>query len=79
MSTARVVGLMIAWVLASVMIAVVTSILVTELLRFLGVVETGESSYTRSINVVFGVTVVALVAVPFVFRNRFARLSSGDQ
>jgi hypothetical protein len=79
MSTARVVGLMIAWILASVMIAVVTAIVATEVLRVLGFVETGEPSYATAINVVFGVTLIALIAVPFVFRRRFGRLGEGDQ
>jgi hypothetical protein len=79
MSTARVVGLMIAWILASVMIAVVTAIVATEVLRVLGFVETGEASYAITINVVFGVTLIALIAVPFVFRHRFGRLGEGDQ
>ncbi len=79
MSTARVIGLVVAWMLASIMIAVVTAIVATELLRLFGLVESGESSYSIAINVVFVVVLVALVVVPFVFRNRFERLPNIEQ
>lgn len=79
MSTARVIGLLIAWTLASIMIAVVTAIVVTEVLRLLGLVETGESSYSIAINTVFVIVLVVLVAVPFVFRKRFERLPNNQQ
>lgn len=79
MSTARVIGLLIAWTLASIMIAVVTAIVATEVLHLLGLVETGESSYSIAINTVFVIVLVALVAVPFVFRNRFERLPNKQQ
>ena len=63
--------LFVAWLLASVMIAVVMAILGTEVLRLVGIVESGESSYSVVLNVLFGVVLVVLVAVPFVFRRRF--------
>ena len=79
MSTARVIGLLIAWTLASIMIAVVTAIVATEVLRLVGLVETGESSYSIAINTVFVIVLVVLVAVPFVFRRRFERLPNKQQ
>jgi hypothetical protein len=79
MSTARIIGLLIAWVLASVMIAVVTAIVATEVLRLFGLIEIGESTYAIALNVVFVVVLVVLVAVPFVFRNRFERLPNNQQ
>ncbi len=78
MSTAKLVGLFAVWVLASVMIAVVAAIVLTEVLRLVGVVEVGETSYAVSINVVFVIVFVGLVAVPFVLRSRFEDLR-GDQ
>lgn len=71
MPTWKLIIYIIAWALASVMIAVVTAIIATEILRLAGVVESGESSYTIALNVVFVVTFVALLAVPIVFRDRF--------
>ena len=71
MPTWKLLLLFAGWILASVMIAVVTAIVITEVLAVVGVVESGESSYSISLNVVFLVTLLALVAVPFVFRRRF--------
>ncbi len=71
MPTWKLILLFVAWVFASVMIAVVIAILGTEVLRFVGIVESGEASYTVALNAVFGVVLVVLVAVPFVFRRRF--------
>ena len=71
MPTWKLILLFVAWLLASVMIAVVIAILGTEVLRLVGIVESGESSYSVALNVLFGVVFVALVAVPFVFRRRF--------
>lgn len=79
MSTSRVIFLLIAWTLASVMIAVVTAIVATEVLRLFGLVDTGESSYSIAINTVFAVVLVALIAVPFVFRKRFERFPNQQQ
>lgn len=62
----------IAWFFVSVFIAVVAAIVATELARVIGVVETGESSYSAVLNLVFVVVFVALLAVPIVFRKRFA-------
>ena len=71
MPTWKLLLMFVGWILASVMMAVVTAIVVTELLLLLGFVDQGESSYSVSLNVVFVVTLIALVAVPFVFRRRF--------
>lgn len=71
MPTWKLILLFVAWLFASVMIAVVIAILGTEVLRLVGIVESGESSYSVALNVLFGVVFVALVAVPFVFRRRF--------
>lgn len=67
----------IGWVLASVFTAVVTAILVTEVLRAVGVVSTGESSYTVSLNATFLVVFLVVVSVPFVFRRRFTSTTGG--
>lgn len=71
MPTGKLIALMLGWVLASVMIAVVTAIVVVELLRLLGIAESGTSGYSVALNIVFGVVLAALVAVPFVLRRRF--------
>lgn len=71
MPTGKLIALMLGWVLASVMIAVVTAIVVVEMVRLLGVVESGTSGYTLALNAVFGVVLAVLVAVPFLFRRRF--------
>lgn len=67
----KLVGLLIAWVLAAVAIAVVTAIVVTELLDVVGAVESGQASYDRAINGIALIVFVALVSVPVVFRRRF--------
>ena len=78
MGTLKLVGLGIAWALASIAIAYVAAILGTELLDVVGVVESGESSYTIAINAILLVVFVGLVLVPFVFRNRFVDLEADD-
>lgn len=78
MSNSKLIWYSIGWFLASVMIGVVTSIVVTEMLSLTPWVETGESSYRVTLNVVFLLVVVVLVAVPFVFRDRF-RLPAEDE
>ena len=74
----KLVGLGIAWALASIAIAYVAAILGTELLDVVGIVESGESSYTIAINAILLVVFVGLVLVPFVFRNRFVDLEADD-
>jgi hypothetical protein len=71
MSMPKLIGFLIAWVLAAIAIAVVTAIVLTEFLDVVGVVESGQPSYDRTINGTALVVFVALVAVPVVFRKRF--------
>lgn len=71
MPTRKLIWMSLLWLLASVMIAVVTAIVAVELLRLLGAVESGAQSYTVALNVVFAIVFVVLVLVPFVFRDRF--------
>lgn len=71
MGTWKLIGLGIAWALASIAIAFVTAILGTELLDVVGIVESGESSYTIAINAILLVVFVGLILVPFLLRNRF--------
>lgn len=71
MGTLKLIGLGIAWTLASLAIAFVAAILATEVLDVIGVVESGETSYTVAINTILVVVFVALVSVPFIFRDRF--------
>lgn len=70
MSTPKLIGLLVAWVLASVTIAVVAAIVVTELLDVIGVVESGQRSYSWAINVIALGVFIALVSVPFLLRDR---------
>ncbi|MGI9666824.1 MAG: hypothetical protein ACR2N2_06945 [Acidimicrobiia bacterium] len=73
MPTWKIIGMAIAWAFAAGFIAVVTAILVAEVLRLVGIVDSGDGSYGVSLNIVFGVVFVALLAVPVVFRRRFAQ------
>jgi hypothetical protein len=78
MSTGKLILLSVAWVLASLTMGVVVGVFVTEILRLAGLVETGSSGYSLSLNVVtFGVFIL-LVAVPFVFRRRFVEKDAND-
>ena len=79
MSNSRLIWYSIGWVLASVMVAVVAAIVLTEVLSLTPWVETGESSYNLTLNVVFLVVLVGLVAVPFVFRERFRLPAQADE
>jgi hypothetical protein len=71
MSAWKLVALMIGWVLAAVAIAVVTAILLTELLVLIGVVDWGTPSYSWAINGLALVVFIPLVLVPVIFRKRF--------
>lgn len=73
MSTGKLVGLLIAWVFAALAIAVVASIVFTEFLRVIGLVESGQPSYSWALNGIAAVVFVGVVAVPFVFRDRFTQ------
>lgn len=71
MGTLKLIGLGIAWALASIAIAFVAAILGTELLDVVGIVESGESSYTIAINAIMLAVFIGLILVPFFLRNRF--------
>lgn len=71
MSTWKIIAMAIAWAFAAGFIAVVSAIVLTELLNLVGFVESGEDSYSIALNVTFFVVFVALLAVPVVFRSRF--------
>jgi hypothetical protein len=78
MSTLKLIGLGIAWMLAAFAIAVVVAILATELLDVIGVVESGEASYSFAINAILLVVFAGLVMVPFIFRGRFIDPETDD-
>ncbi len=78
MSTSKLIFLSIAWVLASLTMGVVVAVFVTEALRFVGIVETGSSGYSLSLNVITFSVFAILVAVPFVFRKRFTGTEAND-
>jgi len=69
--------LMAAWVLAAIAIAVVTSIVLTELLVLVGVVDWGTSGYSLAINGIALVVFIPLVLVPIIFRKRFVDPAPG--
>jgi len=78
MSTGKFIVLSVAWVLASLTMGVVTAVFVTEILRLIGVVETGSSGYSLSLNIITFAVFAVLVAVPFLFRKRFAGKEEND-
>ncbi|MGI9528583.1 MAG: hypothetical protein ACR2NG_02645, partial [Acidimicrobiia bacterium] len=61
----------VAWAFVAAFIGVVTAIVGTEVLRVIGVVDSNNDSYQISINVIWAVVFVVVLAVPFVFRARF--------
>jgi hypothetical protein len=71
MSTWKLVGLTIAWILASVAIAVVVSIVLTELLVLVGLIDWGTPEYSWAINGIALAMFVVVVSVPIFFRKRF--------
>lgn len=71
MSTWKLVGLTVSWVLASVAIAVVISIVLTELLVLVGLIDWATPEYSWAINGIALVAFVAVVTVPILFRKRF--------
>ncbi len=71
MGTLKLIGLGLAWMLASIAIAVVAAMLGTELLDVVGVVESGETSYTVAINSILVLVFVGLILIPFLLRDRF--------
>ena len=69
--TWKIIAMAIAWALASAFIGVVAAIVAVEVLRLVGIVDSGDDSYRLALNIVFFVVFVALLAVPLVFRKRF--------
>ena len=78
MSTGKLIALSVAWLLASLTMGVVTAIFMTEILRLSGIVETGSSGYSLSLNVITFSVFGILVAVPFAFRKRFTGNDAND-
>ena len=78
MSTGKLVAFFIAWIFASMTIAVVTAVVVTEILTLLGAVATGTRGYDLSLNIVTFATFAVLVSIPFVFRRRFTSERSDE-
>ena len=72
MATWKIVAMGVVWLFTSAFIAVVTAAVLTELLRLVGLVTAGESSFQIALNVIFLVVFVTLIAIPYVFRDRFA-------
>ncbi len=70
MSTLKILGLAAAWALASVPIAVVFAVVLTELLHVIGLVESGQESYSWALDGIALVTFLLLLAVPFLLRRR---------
>ena len=66
-----------AWLLAAGAVAVTVAVVVTEIFVVVGMVDRSGSSYRLMLNIVTGVTFVALAVIPFVFRNRF-RIGSDE-
>ena len=71
MTTRKLVLMFVAWLFAVGAIAVTVAVVLTEILSLIGVVNRSESSYGLSLNLVTGITFLALASVPFVFRKRF--------
>jgi hypothetical protein len=71
MSTWKLVGLMAGWVLAAIAIAVVASIVLTEFLVLVGLIDWATPQYAWAINGFALVMFLGLVSVPLVFRSRF--------
>ena len=69
--TWKIILMLIAWAFVAAFMGVVTAIVGTEILRLIGVVDDNTNSYQISINVIWAVVFVVVLAVPFVFRNRF--------
>ena len=69
--TWKIILMLIAWAFVAAFMGVVTAIVGTEILRLIGVVDDNTNTYQISINVIWAVVFVVVLAVPFVFRNRF--------
>jgi hypothetical protein len=62
---------MVGWFFASIAIAIVISIVLTEVLVLVGFIDWGTPEYLWILNGMALVLFLALMAVPFVFRKRF--------
>ncbi len=71
MSTLKIIGFLTAWVFAAVAIALVTAIVVVELLAAVGIVDAGQASYSVAVSTIAVLVFAAVVLVPVVFRKRF--------
>ena len=71
MSTMKLIGLAVAWAFASIAIAVVFAVVLAELLNVIGVVESGQESYSWALDGIALVTFLLLLAAPFFLRRRF--------
>jgi hypothetical protein len=78
MTTRKLVFMFIAWLFAAGAIAITVAVVLTEILSLVGIVDRSEASYGFSLNLITGVTFVALASVPFVFRARFTAEADGD-
>ena len=79
MSRRRIVLMYVAWLFVAAFCGVVAAIVVAEVLRLIGVVESGEPSYQRALNLIWFVVFVGVAAVPFVFRSRFSDSEPKDE
>lgn len=70
MSTLKLLGLAAAWAFASVAIAVLFAVVLAELLDVIGLVESGQESYSWALDGIALVTFLLLLAVPFFLRRR---------
>jgi membrane-anchored glycerophosphoryl diester phosphodiesterase (GDPDase) len=71
MSTGKLIVLVVAWVLASITIGVVTGVLLTEILVLIGLVDAGSTEYSVILNIISLSVFVVVGSVPLVFRKRF--------
>jgi CBS domain containing-hemolysin-like protein len=78
MSTGKLILLTIGWVLASLTIGIVVGVFLTEILVLVGLVDTGSTEYSISLNVIALSAFAVVVVVPLVFRTRF-RPDKGDE
>ncbi len=71
MPTWKLLVMIVGWILASVAIAIVISIVLTEFLVLVGLIDWDTSEYAWILNGMALVLFLALVSVPIVFRKRF--------
>jgi hypothetical protein len=76
MPTWKLLVMIVGWVLASVAIAIVISIVLTEFLVLVGLIDWGTPEYAWTLNGMALVLFLAIAAVPIVFRKRFGETTS---